>query len=207
MIDRPRSDLRKHVIIEPATLALECLLREWPARGSFEILRWIFELAQPLDRDCLERVDPRVLPQLPLHRRVEARAQCRLASSRCSRAVLSDTAGYDPKLSVFSRTWTRYFTRHRREPDGVMRRYKPPPSNSLMGAAPGLVLRIAVSVRSDIGGIRSLDANGYPKNTPSRDWLSPDVPGRMWKKLCVNSAANVNCWTSMDVFGSVKSQS
>lgn len=92
----------------------------------------------------------------------------RRASSRGSRAVLSGTPGYWPKLISFSRPSTLYFIRHSRAPLGFTSRYRPPPSNSLQAFSPGLMLRIAVSVSGGVLGVPFQARRRVPPAVPPK---------------------------------------
>src|SRR5690349_4042024 len=60
-------------------------------------------------------------------------SRSRLASSRLSRASLSETRWNGPRANNFSRPPKRYLSRHSFEPLGLTKRNKPPPSKSLYG--------------------------------------------------------------------------
>ena len=78
---------------------------------------------------------------------IDPSRQHALACSRASRAILIVTAGYAPMDRVRPCPPNGYFSRHRREPVGVTKRYRPFPSASLKARSFGLMLRMAVSLR------------------------------------------------------------
>src|SRR5262249_43463085 len=70
-----------------------------------------------------------------------------LASSRLRRASAHETAGETPNVKSFSLPAQRNCIPQRPLPDGMSRRYSPPPSVSLTGRSPPLAERIIVSVK------------------------------------------------------------
>lgn len=75
------------------------------------------------------------------------------AFSRFSRALMSDVAGYAPNASVFCFPSNRYEKRHSLPPDGLTRRCKPPPSETLNGFERALRERMARSVSGICGPV------------------------------------------------------
>jgi hypothetical protein len=106
------------------------------------------------------------------------------ALSRPSRAWASDTSGYAPSAMTFSLPRNRYFQRHSFEPAGLTSRYKPLPSLSLTGLAPGLAFLMAVSVSGMAGSRIQLSGD-----TPNR---IPPCPQRYPQQA---SACNTPRWT------------
>ena len=93
---------------------------------------------------------------------------------RPSRARASDTSGYAPRAMTFSLPSTRYFHRHSFEPAGLTRRYRPLPSLSLTGLAPGLAFLMTVSVSGMAGSKRAFFGDipnrvpPYPQEYPQQ---------------------------------------
>ena len=95
------------------------------------------------------------------------RASTRLASSLRLRALANETSGNTPNASSFSLPPYRYFQRQYRDPAGLISRYRPPASESLIGFAPGFVFRTATSVRG-IWGYHDGGSGYVPQVIPPR---------------------------------------
>src|ERR1022692_4214132 len=125
----------------------------------------------------------------------------RLASSLSSRAFFSGTSGKTPKLSNFSRPWTRNLRRHQRLPIGLTSRYRPPPSLILKGFSRGLAAEIAAFVSISGGNTFwpwPVTPTYYPHLGLAVNGSDRTSIAQKLRKKCGISALGGSQWTSLD---------